>query len=99
MKTNVRKSKKLKKYLVHALILFAVFSLVKVWQNVSMDQISRHNLGLNRELQGYKYEQAVLTDKYESLTHIDRVERLARERLGFKPAEKINIPLNSRKAE
>ncbi len=83
----------MKKYVIHAFIAFSVFSLVKVWQNVSVGQLNRRNVKMSRELQQLEYEKAVLTDKVETLTHVDRIERIAKEKLGFVPAEKINMKL------
>ena len=90
---GVRK-KRNRKYIVTGLILFAVFSIVKVWQNVSVDQVIRHNQILRMELKQLQYESSLLTLKLEFLTNIERIEKLAKEKLGFIPAHKMNIKLN-----
>jgi len=90
---NVRK-KRMRKYILHGLILFAVFSLVKVWQNVSVDQVVRKNQILKRDLRQLQYKSSLLTLKFEALSNIERIEKLATEKLGFKQAKKINIELN-----
>jgi len=86
--------KRNRKYVVTGLILFAVFSIVKVWQNVRIDQVVRYNQESRMELKRLQNESSLLTLQYEFLTSIDRIERLAKEKLGFIPAQKMNIELN-----
>ncbi len=90
---NIGKNR-LRKYFLNGMILFAVFSIVKVWQNVGVDQAARRNQALRMELKNIQYDNSLLTYNLEFLTGIDRIEKLAGEKLGFVPAKKMNIELN-----
>ncbi|MBN2413119.1 hypothetical protein JXQ31_15640 [candidate division KSB1 bacterium] len=90
---NLRKNR-LRKYFLNGMILFAVFSIVKVWQTVGVDQVVLRNQVLRVELKKIQYDNSLLTYKLEFLTGIERIEKLAREKLGFVQARKMNIELN-----
>jgi len=87
------KQKRIKKYFWYGLFLFALFCIVKVWQNVSADQMIRHNQRLKAELTQMQYESSLLTLQLENVANVERIERLAHEKLGFVYAEKVNLDL------
>ncbi|MBN1541600.1 septum formation initiator family protein [candidate division KSB1 bacterium] len=79
-------------WIVLALIGFAFFSFLKVWQTIRVDQLNRRNAQLNNELQKLADENALLQARIEQLKSEERIVTIARERLGLVSAPKISIP-------
>ncbi len=90
-----RKNKRMKKYFWCGLFLFALFCIVTVWQNVSADQKIRSNQKLKTDLRQMQYESYLLNLQVDNLANVERIERLAREKLGFVQAEKLNLDLSA----
>ena len=63
------------------LAFFGIYCFVKVWQNVSIDQMNRKNYHLRNHLEKLRGESALLIVDIENLKRVDRIARIARERL------------------
>jgi hypothetical protein len=74
------------------LALFGLFCLVKVWQNVSVDQLSRRNEKIRKELALLHGKNSMLYIKQEQLLQIDNIEKIAHKDLRFDQAQIIRIP-------
>ena len=74
------------------LALFGLFCLGKVWQNVTVDQLSRRNEKLRKELAFIQGKNSMLYTVKERLMQIDRIEKLALNDLKFSQAPIIRIP-------
>jgi cell division protein FtsL len=72
-----------RRWVVGGLICFALFSVVKVWQNVRVDQLNRENARLRSRLAALKDRNAVLLATVEELKREDRIVRIAKEQLGM----------------
>ncbi len=79
-------------WVVLALVGFAFFSFLKVWQTIRVDQLNRRNAQFNNELQKLADENALLQARIEELKSEERIVAIARDRLGLVTAPKISIP-------
>ena len=82
-----------RRWIVLALIGFAFFCFLKVWQTIRVDQLNRRNTVLNHKLQQLADNNALLEARIEKLKSEDRIVAIARDRLGLVQAPKISIPL------
>jgi cell division protein FtsB len=73
------------------LLSFAIFAFLKVWQNVSVDQMIRESQKLHDRLTSVHNENIVLEAKIEELKSMERITSIAGERLGLVNAPKINL--------
>lgn len=77
------------------LAVVAVLLVVKVWQNVTIDKINRKNGHLRAQLQTLLQENAILEVKVEELKSMDRITKIANERLGLKNIKVLTLDLES----
>ncbi|HNR67572.1 MAG TPA: septum formation initiator family protein [bacterium] len=89
--TALVKARRKRRWIVLALLGFAVFCFLKVWQSVRVDQLNRRNAELSRELRKIADENALLEACIEHLKNQDRIVAIARDKLGLVQAPKINI--------
>ena len=73
------------------LALFGLFCFVKVWQNVTVDQLSRRNDKLMKELESIQGKNSSLFIEQEKLMQLERVQQLAENNLNFVKAPTIRI--------
>ena len=73
------------------LALFGLFCFVKVWQNVTVDQLSRRNDKLMKELEIIHGENTALFIEQEKLMRLDRIHQIAEKDLKFVKAPTIRI--------
>jgi hypothetical protein len=73
------------------LALFGLFCFVKVWQNVTVDQLSRRNDKLLKELKIIEGKNISLFIEQERLMRLDRVQLLAKNNLNYVKAPTIRI--------
>ena len=73
------------------LALFGLFCFVKVWQNVTVDQLSRRNDKLLKELKSIEGRNTSLFIEQERLLRLDRVQQIAETNLNFVKAPTIRI--------
>jgi cell division protein FtsB len=80
-----------------AILVLAVFGFscfVKVWQNVSIDQLNRKNSQLRAELRTLKNRNAILASNLDELKSMERITRLASEKLNLVQSPKVAIELS-----
>jgi cell division protein FtsB len=82
-------------YMTIALALFGLFCFIKVWQNVTVEDLNRQNGEMRRQLQNIKDDQARLKARVDELVHRDRINLIAQEKLDFRQAPKINLVLKN----
>ncbi len=73
------------------LALFGLFCFVKVWQHVTVDQLSRRNDKLLKELKTIQGKNTALFMEQEKLMRLDRVQQIAENNLNFVKAPTIRI--------
>ena len=73
------------------LALFGLFCFVKVWQNVTVDQLSRRNDKLLKDLKTIRGRNTALFIEQERLMRLDRVQQIAENNLNFVKAPTIRI--------
>ena len=81
------------KYTTIALALFGLFCFIRVWQNVTVEDLNRQNGELRRQLKNIREDQARLKGEVDELKHPDRINTIARKKLEFRQAPKINLVL------
>ena len=86
-----RATLKFGKTAIIVLALFAIYSFVNVWQNLSIAYFNRQNENLREELTALQQECDLLTFEVEQLKSPDRIKNVLQERMELVPAEKVNI--------
>ena len=94
--SNARNERKanIRRLAILALTIFGLTSFVKVWQYVSIDHINRKNSQLRADLQSLKNRNAMLTAKLDELKSMERITRLASEKLNLVQSPKMVIELS-----
>jgi len=78
-----------------ALALFGLFCVVKVWQNVSVDQLNRRNEKYRKTMASIVNQNALLTFQIEKLNRIDLITSRAKRELGFRQVPKLKLDLKT----
>lgn len=89
------KNARLAKTAALALALFGLFCVVKVWQNVSVDQLNRRNEKYRKHLQDIRSQNALMAFQVEKLDRIDLITRRAKRELGFTQVPKLRLKVNA----
>ncbi len=94
--SNIRSERKanMRRLAILVLTLFGLMSFVKVWQYVSIDQLNRKNSQLRADLQNLKNRNAMLTAKLDELKSMERITRVAAEKLNLVQSPKMVIELS-----
>ena len=86
-----RSNPRLGRYAAMGLAVFGLFCFMRVWQNVTVDDLNRQTGELRQQLKASRAESARLTARVEDLKHPDRIQRIAQDQLDFKQASKFNL--------
>lgn len=95
---NYKKNKrtaKLARTAALALALFGLFCVVKVWQNISVDQLNRRNEKYRKKLASIVNQNALLTFQIEKLNRMDLIAGRAKRELGFHQVPKLRLDLKT----
>ena len=86
-----RSNAKLAKYAAPGLALFGLFCFIRVWQNVTVEELHRKNGELRRNLKEIRQECARLTARVEEVKRLDRIYDIAVKEFNYIQAPKINL--------
>jgi cell division protein FtsL len=90
-KSPKKSNPKLGRYAAASLAVFAFFCFVKVYQNVTVDNLNIKNGKLRQQLKELRDEYADLSVDVEELKYPDRINRYAEKEFDFVQAPKINL--------
>ncbi|NOY59960.1 MAG: hypothetical protein GXO75_13670 [Calditrichaeota bacterium] len=90
-----KRNARLAKTAALALALFGLFCVVKVWQNVSVDQLNRQNEKYRKRLKDIHSQNALMIFQVEKLNRIDLITSRAKRELGFSQVPKFKLELGT----